>query len=285
MQDELLDERVANFVADLRSAYGSLPLPPARPGLSTLFATGLTIDKGDRTVTAGSNANGPRSQAAGLPKWGRRRMFKQAMGSLAAKVAAATTGAMLAVGGLGVAGALPGPLHTVASDAADVVGLELPADEEATDPVADQPEGEDPADQVTTPDGEEPVEEGDEGTEGDEEDATPGALAPVPTSTSEAAHIHDFDEACGNHGAYVSHFARTGEEPQCARDARAGAAGGATAQPETGDDEEGDVGAQGRAKAGAKAKANAGTKANAKAKAKSKPKGRPANRGGKGRGK
>ena len=218
-------------------------------------------------------------------------MFKHAMGSLAAKVAAGTTGAMLAVGGLGVAGALPGPLQMVASDAADVVGLEAPADEEVADPVVDEPEGEDPTDPVTSPDGEEPAEgEGDEEgedptaePEGDEEDATPGALAPVPTSVSEAAHIHDFDEACGNHGAYVSHFARTGEEPQCARDARAGGAGGATAQPETGGDEEGDVGAQGRAKAGTKAKAKAGAKANAKAKAKAK--GRPANRGGKGRGK
>lgn len=33
---------------------------------------------------------------------------------------------------------------------------------------------------------------------------------------SRAAHNHDHDEACGNHGAYVSHVARTGEEPPCA---------------------------------------------------------------------
>ena len=103
-------------------------------------------------------------------------MFKHAMGSLAAKVAAGTTGAMLAVGGLGVAGALPGPLQTVASDAADVVGLDVPADEEVADPVVDEPEGEDPTDPVTSPDGEEPA-EGEEGEEGEDPTAPPVAGA------------------------------------------------------------------------------------------------------------
>lgn len=52
------------------------------------------------------------------------------------------------------------------------------------------------------------------------DDPVDAALPAAPSTVSEAAHIHDFDEACGNHGAYVSHFARFGEEPECATTAR-----------------------------------------------------------------
>jgi len=51
-----------------------------------------------------------------------------------------------------------------------------------------------------------------EGTEGEEADSH-GALV------SEAAHEHAYDEACGNHGKYVSAVARTGEQPECATEA------------------------------------------------------------------
>ena len=229
MQDEQLDEGVASFLAELRSAFGSPPMAPPGARLSALFATGLAIEKGDRAATAGSNANGPVPQAAGLPKGTRRQgMIKQTLGSLAAKMAAGALGAALAVGGLGTAGALPGPLQMAASNAAGVVGLDLPApDEGGTAPVADQPDDGQattttttttttPTTTSTVPD---PEEEGASGP-------APGSPSPVPTSQSEAAHTHDFDEACGNHGAYVSHFARHGEEPQCAKDARRASAEG-----------------------------------------------------------
>jgi hypothetical protein len=49
-----------------------------------------------------------------------------------------------------------------------------------------------------------------------------GVLPPPATSASEAAKIHAFDEACGNHGRYVSHVARFGTEPPCATGARTG---------------------------------------------------------------
>ena len=65
-------------------------------------------------------------------------------------------------------------------------------------------------------DGTEAGDEGaDEGTEGEHPD-NHGALV------SEAAHNHDFDEACGNHGTYVSHIARTGEPPACATETAGG---------------------------------------------------------------
>src|SRR5688572_12335802 len=53
---------------------------------------------------------------------------------------------------------------------------------------------------------EEPVdgEDGEESGEGGEHPDNHGKVV------SEAAHEHAFDEACGNHGAYVSAVARTG---------------------------------------------------------------------------
>ncbi|HEV8044533.1 MAG TPA: hypothetical protein VGP38_05085, partial [Rubrobacter sp.] len=47
-------------------------------------------------------------------------------------------------------------------------------------------------------------------------------LPPAATSASEAAHIHAFDEACGNHGQYVSYVARNDTEPPCATGVRDG---------------------------------------------------------------
>lgn len=47
-------------------------------------------------------------------------------------------------------------------------------------------------------------------------------LPPPATSAREAAHIHAFDEACGNHGQYVSYVARNGTEPPCATGVRDG---------------------------------------------------------------
>ena len=227
MQNEPLDDRVASFLDEVRSQYGRLPLPSPSAQLSQLFATGLSIEKGDRPVTAASNANGPAAQAAGLPKWTRRRdMLKQALGSMATKVAAGATGAALTLGGLGAAGALPGPVQMAAANVAEVVGVDLPAPEQPAP---------DPSDETTTTTtiaAPAPAEGGDTaagdtgapGTPTPENPVPPTAapaMSPVPTSVSEAAHTHDFDDECGNHGHYVSHFARTGEEPQCAKDARA----------------------------------------------------------------
>ena len=193
-------------------------------------------------------------------------MLKQMAGSLAGKVTAGMTGAALAVGGLGVAGALPGPVQMAAANVADVVGVDLPTPDDATSPGTDA--GQAGTEQTTTTTTVAKEEDGKPSDGGEAPtsqpkpegttDATPGSYGPVPTSQSEAAHNHDFDAACGNHGAYVSHFARTGEEPQCAQDARKGQAGqtqdGAGSEdPKAVADHEADGGAK-QAKAEAKAR-------------------------------
>lgn len=124
--------------------------------------------------------------------------------------------------------AIEGTTEDAAAD--DVVsGGETPADEgcEAVDDPAggtDDTTGDTTDDTTgdttddTTGDGTEDVVEGED--EGAVDPADTGELPAAPVTVSEAAHIHDFDEACGNHGAYVSHFARFGEEPECATSAR-----------------------------------------------------------------
>lgn len=152
-------------------------------------------------------------------------MPKRLFAAVPSKIAAGVVGALLA-GSLG-AGAMTGTISLTSqeSDApaevvepqdavevapADVEDVEAPEADEA-DEADDAAAAEDPA-------------------EAPKADAGDPTTAPVPTSVDEAAHNHQFDEACGNHGAYVSHFARTGEEPECALTARAG---GEAADPAT----------------------------------------------------
>jgi len=133
------------------------------------------------------------------------------LSTLPAKISAGLLGAGLLLGGLGVAGALPGSVLTSHHD-----------DEKVT--TTDQPK----ADAPEAPDVDKPDATGTEPGEaaGEQKPATPAdpSSVAVPTSVDEAAQIHAFDEACGNHGAYVSYFAQHGTEPQCAIDARSGAA-------------------------------------------------------------
>ena len=68
-------------------------------------------------------------------------------------------------------------------------------------------------------------------TEEEEEGATEEEKAAHPDNhgalVSAAAHDHQYDEACGNHGKVVSSVARTGELPECAT---AGAGEGGTVE-------------------------------------------------------
>jgi hypothetical protein len=111
--------------------------------------------------------------------------------------------AVLAVGTLvlggGIALAETGPDDPVTDDN-EVVGEVEELDVETTDPT-----------DTTEADGTEVVED-DVEVEVEEHSAQGEHGAVV----SEAAHNHDHDEACGNHGHWVSGWARTGEEPECA---------------------------------------------------------------------
>lgn len=198
MHDEPLDETTATFAADL-AAFRSFPAPTPGDELRSLFAS---------------------SVPAALPVAPVRRtpMSKRFATTIPSKIAAGVLGALLA-GTVG-AGAMTGTMTLTGNESDDTtVVTEAPV----TDPAPDEDEDDD----ATT--GAAVEEEFVVEDEVDGEDEAPkdsdGDLdlsgATVPTSVSHAARIHAFDEACGNHGAYVSEFARTGQEPECATTARA----------------------------------------------------------------
>lgn len=140
-------------------------------------------------------------------------MFSDVCKAVPGKVAAGLLGAALAYTGLGAAGALPAPL-SLASSEDDIEQVVL---DDTTATTLGEEEGDGSTPTTVAED------DADAGTKVAED--VDLALVPVPTSVSEAAHNHAFDEACGNHGKYVSHFARTGTEPECATAARAAAGG------------------------------------------------------------
>lgn len=197
--DEALTGETAAFVAALRaSAHG--PAPEASADLQALFSSTAAVTAPTATTTP---RRSPVSDA------------KRLLTTIPSKVAAGVLGALLA-GSLG-AGAMTGTI-SLASNESDVPeSTEVLAEDEALEEeeVLDDAE----------------VEEGEAVEEESDEDEPKAAVDPMvaPTSVSEAARNHHFDEACGNHGAYVSHFARTGEEPECAIAARAALAGEAPA--------------------------------------------------------
>ena len=150
--------------------------------------------------------------------------MRSTLSSLPAKLALAA-GLTFAGAGLGAAAGLPTPFQLASEHGEEVVTDPIeevvtdPIEEVVTDPIEDVVT--DPVEDVVT----DPVEE----VTPDPTDETPTApvdedapLPTAPTSVSEAAKIHAFDEACGNHGQYVSFFARNGTEPSCATEARNG---------------------------------------------------------------
>ena len=218
-------------LASLRDA----PVPEAGHELRELFASVATIPAAE--------------PARRLP------VYKRILTGLPSKVAAGALGALLA-GSVG-AGALTGTMVLTTDDV-----VACPEDEIVEDEVV---EGcEDTAADDLAGDGAD-VSTDEDDAEGDElsdaadteqpklEVAVDPATVPVPTVQSEAARNHAFDEACGNHGAYVSNFARTGEEPECATAARSGDAEVGATQADASED--GAVsdqpGDEGRAKAAA----------------------------------
>lgn len=98
---DVIDELDAELGAELRAARDAAPLPVLGMALARIFDEGLP--------PATAPAAGPSA---------RRRAVRRA-------TVLAGVGAFFA-GGLGVAGALPAPVQRAVSDAADVVGVQLP---------------------------------------------------------------------------------------------------------------------------------------------------------------
>jgi hypothetical protein len=193
--DEDLTGRTGDLIAGL-AMFRDASVPAPNPELAALFSA---------------------SASAALPTTPRRLpVYKRILAGIPSKVAAGALGALLA-GSVG-AGALTGTMM-LTSHEDDAPAVETPAVSDEAPAAAD--------DQQEAPE----VEDGaavagvEDGSANDAAPAADLAAVPVPTSVSEAAHTHDFDEACGNHGHYVSAFARYGEEPECAVGARSDAAG------------------------------------------------------------
>ena len=244
-----------DFLSGL-AMFRSGPAPEAGPELRARFASVATIPAVE--------------PARRLP------VYKRILTGLPSKITAGALGALLA-GSVG-AGALTGTMvltsnddapttgvaacdpaaDDVVADDADTAAVEAVSDDSAADESGDAAGCEDPGDDESGDDESAGDEEAAEEPEVDEpKDEVPADLSTVavPTSVSEAAHNHAFDEACGNHGAYVSHFARTGEEAPCATGATP-AADEATAT-EVGVATAAEPGAEGRAKAAAHREASA----------------------------
>lgn len=100
---------LAELAEDLRSVVSG-PAPAPSPQLMAMFTKGISTNKGDVLVTAGSVAPGPAPQASGLPRWRRRKMLisEFLLGlSVAAKAGFGVGIAAASVTAAGAAGALP----------------------------------------------------------------------------------------------------------------------------------------------------------------------------------
>jgi len=124
------------FVEDLGVA-SSRPVPVVRPALVMFLANGISTEKGELPATAASNVTGPAPQAAGLPKWRKKKMLiSELLAGLATKLgglgmaAKAGMGLTLAAASTtaaGAAGVLPAPAqHAVATVVASATPFSFP---------------------------------------------------------------------------------------------------------------------------------------------------------------
>lgn len=224
MRHDTSHEPTRALLDELRAAFEVTEPPAPSPELGMMFATGLTTDNGDLLATAASNAHGSASQTAGLPNWTGRRitMIKDLMTQVRTRIAAAALGATVAMAGMGAAGALNAPIRFVSSFGDDTPSCVSAPDESTEDDLAGDDLAEDESATCEDRSGDDSVTDDHDAVDPESASDEPvaGEIPEAPTTVSEAAHIHDFDEACGNHGAYVSHVARFGEESECATDVR-----------------------------------------------------------------
>ncbi len=129
------EELLVSFAEDVHVATSAEATRPSSE-LVTLFAEGLSTEKGDLLVTAASNVSGPAPQAAGLPKWRKRNMIELALSKLAALGLAAKIGAatgVVALSGTAAAmtGVLPDPVQERVVGVAEQVGIDIPGGKSA----------------------------------------------------------------------------------------------------------------------------------------------------------
>lgn len=231
MHDDAPTAEVARFLREAASAFPAEPPTPG-PGLAVLFAEGLPA---------------PALTARPLPT--RRSTMRSAVSSLPRKLALAAAGLTFAGTGLAAASALPGvddvteALPEVSTTLPDVDTTVPDVDTTLPDVSTTVPDVSTTVPDISTtvPDVTTPTTTPTGGT---------GALPLAPTTASQAAHIHAFDEACGNHGRYVSFVARNGTEPSCATDVRNGTTTPSVPTDDTDDEAAPDEPAAGAAKAG-----------------------------------
>lgn len=97
------DDPVASFAADLRAAAAATPGPAVNDELAHLFQVGQ-----------------PSAVRPAAAAWRPQRQILR-------RVAIAAGALIVGTSGLGVAGALPGPVQRAVADVADVIGVQLPA--------------------------------------------------------------------------------------------------------------------------------------------------------------
>ena len=100
---------------------GSVPTPSV--ALAAMLAEGFFTEKGDLPATAASNVPGPAPQAAGLPKWRKRKMIGEFLAglSVAAKATFGISMAAASVTAAGAAGVLPDPAQNAVSAAVEAM--------------------------------------------------------------------------------------------------------------------------------------------------------------------
>ncbi len=210
------DMGLVAFVEDLRTAVDG-PVPEPTPQLAAFMARGLSTEKGELPAPAVTNVPGPAvPQAAGLPKWRKRKMTVSGLlAALGAKLAGMGLAAKAALG-LGVAamsttaaaaaGVLPDPAqHAVASVVNAVSPFDVPDGESTGGVAADEGDGEGDGETSTTTSSSTTVPGGDDdGTDGGET----GVVANHGACVSEAARTAPRGPG-GQHGKAVSEVAKS----------------------------------------------------------------------------
>ncbi len=117
---------LAGFVRDVKDVYGQAPAEAtAQRHLAAMVdATRLLSEERERAQAPASEAGGHRP-APERPNWRKRVVFNQLLTRMWAKIALASAAAVLATGGLAVAGALPDPAQSAVASAAGQVGVSL----------------------------------------------------------------------------------------------------------------------------------------------------------------
>lgn len=136
--DPLDEATLKALLEDVHTFVSRAPAPEPTPALAAILTEGVSTEKGDLLVRAGSNVTGPAPQASGLPKWRQDEVIGSAgfLSGLVGKIAGMGIPAKVLMC-LGVtmtgltagagAGALPGPVqNTVAGVVNTVTPFQFP---------------------------------------------------------------------------------------------------------------------------------------------------------------